>query len=40
MKELIEKVTLKLSNLPRKITFNKVDLFDKTKIVHEFNEFK
>ena len=38
MKELIGKVTLKLSNLPRKITV-KVDLFDQTKIVHEFNSF-
>ena len=39
MKKLIEKVTLKSSNLPRKITLNKVDLFDETKIVHEFNSF-
>ena len=38
MKELIGKVTLKLSNLPRKITV-KVDLFDQTKIAHEFNSF-
>ena len=37
MKELIGKVKLKSSNLPRKITVNKVDLFDQTKIVHEFN---
>ena len=37
MKELIGKVTLKSSNLPRQITVNKVDLFDETEIVHEFN---
>ena len=39
MKELIWKVTLKSSNLPPKITVNKVDLFDQTKIAHEFNSF-
>ena len=39
MKELIGKVKLKSSNLPRKITVNKVDLFDETKIAHEFNFF-
>ena len=39
MRELIWKVTLKSSNLPRKITVNKVDLFDQTKIAHEFNSF-
>ena len=39
MKELIRKVTLNLSKLPRKITVNKVDLFDETKIGHEFNSF-
>ena len=39
MKELIGKVKLKSSNLPRKITGDKVDLFDQTKIVHEFNFF-
>ena len=37
MIELIGKVTLKSSNLPRQITVNKVDLFDETKIAHEFN---
>ena len=31
--------TLESSNLPRKITVNKADLFDETKIVHEFNSF-
>ena len=39
MKELIRKMTLKSSNLPRKITVNKIDLFDQTKIAHEFNSF-
>ena len=39
MKELIAKMTLKSSNLPRKFTVNKVDLFDQTKISHEFNSF-
>ena len=39
MKELIGKVKLKSSNLPRKITVNKVDLFDQTKIAREFNFF-
>ena len=37
MKELIGKVSLKSSNLPGKITGNKVDLFDETKIAHELN---
>ena len=37
MKELVGKAKLKSSNLPRKITFNKVHLFDQTKIAHEFN---
>ena len=31
MKELIGKVTLKSSNLPRKATANKVDLFGQQK---------
>ena len=39
MKELIAKVKLKSSNLSRKITVNKVDLFDLTKIAHECNSF-
>ena len=37
MKVLIGKVKLKSLNLPRKITVNKVDLFDQTKLAHEFN---
>ena len=32
-------MTLKSSNVPRKITVNKVDLFDEIKIAHEFNSF-
>ena len=39
MKQLIEKMTIKSSNLTRKITINKVDLFDQTKIAHDFNSF-
>ena len=39
MKELIGKMTLKPLNFPRKITVNKVYLFDQTKIAHEFNSF-
>ena len=34
MKEPIGKMTIKSSNLPRKITIDKVDLFDQTKIAH------
>ena len=32
-------MTLKSSNFPRKITVNKVGLFDQKKIAHEFNSF-
>ena len=39
IKELIGKITLKSPNLPPKITVNKVDLFEQTKIVHKFNSF-
>ena len=39
MQEPTGKVTLNSSNLPRKITVNKADLFDETKMVHEFNSF-
>ena len=39
MKELIEKLTLKSSNLPQKTSVNKADLFVQTKIAHEFNSF-
>ena len=37
MKELSEKVKLKLLNLPQEVTVNKIDLLDETKIVHELN---
>ena len=39
MKELIGKIKLKSSNLPRRITINEVDIFDKRKIANEFNAF-
>ena len=39
MKEIIEKVKLKhTSHFPQKLTVNKIDLFDKANITHEFNE--
>ena len=39
MKELIGKIKLKSSNLPRRITVNEVDIFDKPKFANEFNTF-
>ena len=39
MKELIGKIKLKSSNLPRRITVNDVDIFDERKIANEFNAF-
>ena len=39
MKELIGKIKLKSSNLPRRITVNDVDIFDERKIANEFNGF-
>ena len=39
MKALIGKIKLKSSNLPRRITVNEVDVFDKRKIANEFNAF-
>ena len=39
MNELIGKMKLKSSDLPRKITINEVDIFDKRKIANEFNAF-
>ena len=39
MKELVGKIKLKSSNLPRRITVNKVDIFDERKIANEFNAF-
>ena len=39
MKELIGKIKPKSSNLPRRITVDKVDIFDERKIANEFNAF-
>ena len=39
MKELIAKINLKSSNLPRRFTVNEVDIFDERKIINEFNAF-
>ena len=39
MKELIRKIKLKLSNLPRRISVNDVDIFDERKIANELNTF-
>ena len=39
MKELIGKIKLKSSNLPRRITVNEVDIFDERKIASKFNAF-
>ena len=39
MKELIGEIKLKSSNLPRRITVNEVDIFEKRKIASEFNAF-
>ena len=39
MKEIIGKIKPKSSNLPRRITVDKVDIFDERKIANEFNAF-
>ena len=39
MKELIGKIKLQSSNLPRRTTVNEVDIFDEHKIANEFNAF-
>ena len=39
MKELTGKIKPKSSNLPRRITVNDVDIFDKRKIANQFNAF-
>ena len=39
MKELIGKIKLNSSNLPRRITVNEADIFDGRKIANEFNTF-
>ena len=39
MKELVGKIKLRSSNLPRRITVNEVDIFDERKTANEFNAF-
>ena len=39
MKELLGKIKVKSSNLPRRVTVIKVDIFDERKIANEFNAF-
>ena len=39
MKELIGKIKLKSSKLPRRITVIDVDIFDECKIANEFKAF-
>ena len=34
-----QKTKLKLTNLPRKLTINKVDVYNKSKIDNVFNDF-
>ena len=39
MKDIIGKSKIKSTNLPRKLTINKVDVYNKPKIVDAFNDF-
>ena len=39
MKELIGKIKLKSSKLPRRITVNDANIFDERKLANEFNDF-
>ena len=39
LRELVGKIKLKSSKLPRRITVNKVGIFDDRKIANEFNAF-
>ena len=39
MTELIGKIKLKSSNLPRRIAVNDTDVFDERKTANEFNAF-
>ena len=39
MKNIIGKLKIKSTNLPRKITVNKVDVYNKREIVDSFNDF-
>ena len=39
MKDIIEKSKIKSTNLPRKLTINKVDVYNKSEIADAFNDF-
>ena len=39
MKDIIEKSKIKSTNLPRKLTINKVDVYNKREIADAFNDF-
>ena len=39
MKNIIGKSKIKLTNLPRKLTINKVDVYNKPKTADGFNDF-
>ena len=39
MKDIIRKLKIELTNLPRKLTINKVDVYNKSEIVDSFKDF-
>ena len=39
MKDIIGKAKIKSTNLPRKLTINKVDVYNKPEIADAFNDF-
>ena len=39
MKDITGKSKIKLTNLPRKLTFNKVHVYNKAKKANAFNDF-
>ena len=39
MEDIIGKSKIKSANLPRKLTINKVDAYNKSEIAHTFNDF-
>ena len=39
MKDIIGKSKIKSTNLPHKVTINKVDVYDKPEIADAFNDF-
>ena len=39
MKDMIGKAKIKSTNLPRKLTINKVDVYNKREIADAFNDF-